>query len=171
MLDRSGVSLTDGDMVPSKGDNADWKQMESQYGLQLTTLPADQSRWGLWSLSQGCPKIIGAWGEEMRWKRICSRWCPEMISCTGQVWWVTRARSLPSTALASRGVVKGSVVISAWDTRMISIKFSSAPESTSVNKGSFSNFQHTCSLKLHTWDRRRGYFTHQFILLTFTDLD
>lgn len=61
---------------------------------------------------------------------ICSEWLPDRVMVMGMVRYVTSARKLPFKALAVTGVDQGSSCKPCCSARSLSIKLSSAVEST-----------------------------------------
>ncbi len=87
--------------------------------------------WGLWRVSQGCPRIKGNSGELIKWKAIFSRWW-DTETVRGSVILVTDpgAMGLPSKAMISRGEDRGLTGTWRREAMAMSIKFPAAPEST-----------------------------------------
>ncbi len=111
-------------------EQAETKQTAWQRSLQDKTLPCCQLIWGLWSLSQGCPRTTGARGESISIKWISSWWLPEVVRLTVPVEWVTEGNAWPPRALTEMGWMSGITGTISWWASVISRKFPSAPESS-----------------------------------------
>ena len=106
---------------------------------------------GLWSVSQGRPNTTGLLGEGITNNFIVSVWSPESEKDKGAVWCVTGAKRRPSKTNTCLGkMTRGR--LNCW-TRSVSMKFSSAPESTKMCTGGEWSAQ--CSLPF-SWRRPTG---------------
>ncbi len=111
------------------GEHADNKQEAWQYSPQANTASLPQFMWGLWSMSQGCPRTTGAAGVLVKRKSIFSACCPEVMCLKEAVTCVTKGKDWPFSATTEIGWDSATTGILRLWRRPMSKKLPSAPES------------------------------------------